>query len=142
MVICTLYVLTTMEHFRNFEKKLPCDGPCQGITVALSLEITNRILGRTENILFPITKLFFFIPATYTFKILAIFFPVYFLLATWTYGAFVPSGLFVPCILTGAAWGRLFAVGLSTFLPADFVSDTCLYAVVGAAAFLGTQCNH
>ncbi|CAB4014714.1 H(+) Cl(-) exchange transporter 7, partial [Paramuricea clavata] len=84
-----------------------------------------------------IKSLFHTTQATYTFQVLALFFPVYFLLATWTYGAFVPSGLFVPCILTGAAWGRLFAVFLSTFLPNEFVSDTCLYAVVGAAAFLG-----
>ncbi|XP_028406766.1 H(+)/Cl(-) exchange transporter 7-like [Dendronephthya gigantea] len=84
-----------------------------------------------------IKSLFHTTQATYTFQVLALFFPVYFLLATWTYGSFVPSGLFVPCILTGAAWGRLFAVGLSTFLPNTLVRDTCLYAVVGAAAFLG-----
>jgi H+/Cl- antiporter ClcA len=31
----------------------------------------------------------------------------YFILAVWTYGIQVPSGLFVPGIITGCAFGRL-----------------------------------
>ena len=33
---------------------------------------------------------------------------VYFLIACWTLGVAVPSGLFVPCILIGAMYGHLF----------------------------------
>jgi chloride channel 7 len=40
---------------------------------------------------------------------LGIGFVVYFLLACWTLGAAVASGLFVPTILIGAIYGRLFA---------------------------------
>lgn len=40
---------------------------------------------------------------------LALFFALYFLLACWTYGTSVPSGLFVPSLLCGAAFGRLVA---------------------------------
>ncbi|KAG9332823.1 hypothetical protein JZ751_014922, partial [Albula glossodonta] len=40
---------------------------------------------------------------------LTIFFVLYFLLACWTYGVSVPSGLFVPSLLCGAAFGRLVA---------------------------------
>lgn len=40
---------------------------------------------------------------------LALFFVLYFLLACWTYGISVPSGLFVPSLLCGAAFGRLVA---------------------------------
>lgn len=40
---------------------------------------------------------------------LALFFILYFLLACWTYGISVPSGLFVPSLLCGAAFGRLVA---------------------------------
>lgn len=68
---------------------------------------------------------------------LAGFAPVYFLLATWTYGLFVPSGLFVPCILTGAAWGRLFGVALRTWFPNGSWGDPGSYALIGAAATLG-----
>ena len=39
---------------------------------------------------------------------------VYYILTFWTYGLSVPSGLFVPCILTGAAWGRLLGHMLNT----------------------------
>ena len=68
---------------------------------------------------------------------LAGFAPVYFLLATWTYGLFVPSGLFVPCILTGAAWGRLFGVALKAWFPSGKWGDPGSYALIGAAATLG-----
>ena len=40
---------------------------------------------------------------------LALFFVLYFMLACWTYGISVPSGLFVPSLLCGAAFGRLVA---------------------------------
>lgn len=40
---------------------------------------------------------------------LALFFLLYFLMACWTYGLSVPSGLFVPSLLCGAAFGRLVA---------------------------------
>lgn len=40
---------------------------------------------------------------------LSLFFLLYFLLACWTYGLAVPSGLFVPSLLCGAAFGRLVA---------------------------------
>lgn len=69
--------------------------------------------------------------------ILAGFAPVYFLLATWTYGLFVPSGLFVPCILTGAAWGRLFGVALRICFPDGSWGHPGSYALIGAAATLG-----
>ena len=39
---------------------------------------------------------------------------IYYILTFWTYGLSVPSGLFVPCILTGAAWGRLLGHMLNT----------------------------
>jgi chloride channel 7 len=44
---------------------------------------------------------------TYAHGTLAIFAFLYFLLGTWTYGLSVPSGLFIPCLLCGAAWGRM-----------------------------------
>lgn len=37
---------------------------------------------------------------------LGVFFLAYFLLATFTYGVGIPSGLFVPALLSGAAYGR------------------------------------
>uniref|UniRef100_A0AAV2M1T4 Uncharacterized protein n=1 Tax=Knipowitschia caucasica TaxID=637954 RepID=A0AAV2M1T4_KNICA len=40
---------------------------------------------------------------------LSLFLVLYLLLSCWTYGVSVPSGLFVPCLLCGAASGRLVA---------------------------------
>ncbi|KAJ7340243.1 H(+)/Cl(-) exchange transporter 7 [Desmophyllum pertusum] len=83
-------------------------------------------------------KNLFHLPETsYHVATLAGFAPAYFLLATWTYGLFVPSGLFVPCILTGAAWGRLWGVALKSWFPAGHWGDAGSYALIGAAATLG-----
>ncbi|KAI3357339.1 hypothetical protein L3Q82_015484 [Scortum barcoo] len=66
---------------------------------------------------------------------LSIFFLLYFLLACWTYGVSLPSGLFVPSLLCGAAFGRLVANILKVKLGMDIYSGT--FALIGAAAFLG-----
>lgn len=66
---------------------------------------------------------------------LSVFFGLYFLLACWTYGVSVPSGLFVPCLLCGASFGRLVANVLNVKLGMDIYSGT--FALIGAAAFLG-----
>ncbi|XP_032422394.1 chloride transport protein 6 [Xiphophorus hellerii] len=66
---------------------------------------------------------------------LSIFFLLYFLLACWTYGVSVPSGLFVPSLLCGAAFGRLVANILKVKLGLHIYSGT--FALIGAAAFLG-----
>lgn len=84
-----------------------------------------------------IKNLFHLPESSYSVGTLAAFAPVYFLLATWTYGLFVPSGLFVPCILAGAAWGRMFGVALRTWFPKGTWGDPGSYALIGAAATLG-----
>ncbi|XP_046896580.1 chloride transport protein 6 [Hypomesus transpacificus] len=66
---------------------------------------------------------------------LSVFFLLYFLLACWTYGVSVPSGLFVPSLLCGAAFGRLVANLLKINLGMHIYSGT--FALIGAAAFLG-----
>ncbi|XP_036354959.1 LOW QUALITY PROTEIN: H(+)/Cl(-) exchange transporter 7-like [Octopus sinensis] len=50
----------------------------------------------------------------------------YFLASCWTYGINVPSGLFLPSMVIGGTWGRLFAQIFNA-----------LFALVGAAAQLG-----
>ncbi|KAI5651754.1 voltage gated chloride channel domain-containing protein [Phthorimaea operculella] len=60
----------------------------------------------------------------------------YFLLSTWTFGLAVSSGLFIPNLLTGAAWGRLLAIGIQYSLPSNTINPA-KYALIGAAAQLG-----
>ena len=51
----------------------------------------------------------------------------------------VPSGLFIPSLLIGAAWGRLVGIGLNAACPeCPWTQDLSKYALMGAASQLGT----
>ncbi|XP_018426778.1 PREDICTED: chloride transport protein 6 [Nanorana parkeri] len=67
---------------------------------------------------------------------LSFFCSIYFLLSCWTYGISVPSGLFVPSLLCGAAFGRLVANLLKSYLGLTHIYSGT-FALIGAAAFLG-----
>ncbi len=54
---------------------------------------------------------------SYRLQTVGVFAVFYFLLATWTYGLSVPSGLFIPCLLTGAAWGRFVGICVGKLFP-------------------------
>ncbi|XP_019643781.1 PREDICTED: H(+)/Cl(-) exchange transporter 7-like [Branchiostoma belcheri] len=76
-------------------------------------------------------------PNSYNIVTLSVFCVIYFILACWTYGLSVPSGLFIPSLLCGAGWGRLFGIGVSHLLPTIAWSEPGIYALMGAAAQLG-----
>ncbi|KAJ6656012.1 hypothetical protein lerEdw1_004597 [Lerista edwardsae] len=61
----------------------------------------------------------------------------YFFLACWTYGLTVSAGVFIPSLLIGAAWGRLFGILLSSIDSSWIWADPGKYALMGAAAQLG-----
>ncbi|XP_045497724.1 H(+)/Cl(-) exchange transporter 7 [Colias croceus] len=67
---------------------------------------------------------------------LLVFVISYFLLSTWTFGLAVSSGLFIPNLLTGAAWGRLLAIWIQYAIPSTSINPA-KYALIGAAAQLG-----
>lgn len=46
-----------------------------------------------------------------------LFFLFYLLLSCWTYGLSVSSGVFIPSLLTGAAWGRMVGMGIGNLFP-------------------------
>lgn len=52
-------------------------------------------------------------PGSYNPMTLGMFTLMYFFLACWTYGLTVSAGVFIPSLLIGAAWGRLFGISLS-----------------------------
>ncbi|CAN6250378.1 unnamed protein product [Urochloa humidicola] len=62
-----------------------------------------------------------------------VFFAASYFLGIFSYGLALPSGLFVPVILTGAAYGRL--VGM--LFGSQSTLDHGLFAVLGSAALLG-----
>lgn len=72
----------------------------------------------------------------YSIITLGCFFICYFFLSTWTYGLYIPSGLFVPVILSGAAMGRLFGELVHKSFPSGNWSSPGIYALIGAAALL------
>ena len=81
-------------------------------------------------------KGFFHNTAYYEWQSLVAYYVIIFFLAVITYGIAVPSGLFVPCILMGCAYGRLMGEGMKMLFPdAGVVAGT--YALIGATSSLG-----
>lgn len=76
--------------------------------------------------------------STFSSGALFFFFCPYILMATLTYGIAVPSGLFVPSLLSGAAFGRLVGHLLHKIDHTNGTfADSGTYALIGAAAVLG-----
>uniref|UniRef100_G3SGM0 Chloride voltage-gated channel 7 n=1 Tax=Gorilla gorilla gorilla TaxID=9595 RepID=G3SGM0_GORGO len=84
-----------------------------------------------------VVSLFHDPPGSYNPVTLGLFTLVYFFLACWTYGLTVSAGVFIPSLLIGAAWGRLFGISLSYLTGAAIWADPGKYALMGAAAQLG-----
>ncbi|KAL3526176.1 hypothetical protein ACH5RR_014548 [Cinchona calisaya] len=63
---------------------------------------------------------------------LTIFFVLYFILGLITFGIAVPSGLFLPIILMGSAYGRMLGIAMGPYTKIDHG----LYAVLGAASLM------
>uniref|UniRef100_A0A915PKT8 Chloride channel protein n=1 Tax=Setaria digitata TaxID=48799 RepID=A0A915PKT8_9BILA len=83
-------------------------------------------------------KSLFHSPAnSYGASTLLIFAVEYYFLSLWTYGLSVPSGIFIPTLLTGAAWGRLVGVMVEYMFPDVTGIHPGKYALAGAAAQLG-----
>ena len=78
-------------------------------------------------------KVLFHDPEPFHSGLLMMFGLVYFALACWTYGLGVPSGLFVPSLLSGAVLGRLIGQAVHTV---GAVAPAGMYSMVGAAASL------
>eukprot|EP00897_Mesotaenium_endlicherianum_P000981 jgi/Mesen1/10884/ME000935S10225 len=73
---------------------------------------------------------------TVKYKSLLLFLGTFYTLALVTYGIAVPSGLFVPAIVCGAAYGRVVGMAMTTVFGVDRV-DEGTYALLGSASFLG-----
>ncbi|KAL8569547.1 hypothetical protein ACOMHN_002093 [Nucella lapillus] len=93
---------------------------------------TNLFFDTPES---SVRRLFHEPSGSFDMVTLACYTSVYFFLALWTYGLSVPSGLFIPCLLIGAGWGRL--IGQALELVAGPQLDPGKYALIGAAGMLG-----
>eukprot|EP00753_Platysulcus_tardus_P014481 PLAT4376.2.p1 GENE.PLAT4376.2~~PLAT4376.2.p1 ORF type:complete len:683 (+),score=380.79 PLAT4376.2:233-2050(+) len=81
-------------------------------------------------------KAYFHDVGRFGYTALLLYLVLFFILAFTTYGIAVPSGLFVPCILVGCSYGRMFGELLQTLLPEAQLSAGT-YALVGACSMLG-----
>jgi len=76
--------------------------------------------------------------STFSSGALFLFFVPYIMMATVVYGIAIPSGLFVPSLLAGAAFGRLCGHLLHKLdHTSGTFADSGTYALMGAAAVLG-----
>nr|XP_045599968.1 H(+)/Cl(-) exchange transporter 7-like [Procambarus clarkii] len=76
-------------------------------------------------------------PDAFEWPTITVFFVTYYFLACWSYGMGVPSGLFIPMLLCGAAGGRLVGKLMTFLFPNQPWVHEGKYALVGAAALLG-----
>eukprot|EP01060_Flectonema_neradi_P018462 TRINITY_DN2529_c1_g2_i1.p1 TRINITY_DN2529_c1_g2~~TRINITY_DN2529_c1_g2_i1.p1 ORF type:complete len:866 (+),score=120.95 TRINITY_DN2529_c1_g2_i1:50-2647(+) len=87
-------------------------------------------------------KLLFHYDSDFPITTLLIFGICYFALMVTNYGVAVPSGLFVPALVTGAVFGRIFGELLHESSYHTFATlDRGTYALVGAASFLAGVCR-
>jgi chloride channel 7 len=72
---------------------------------------------------------------TFSSSVLFLFFIPYLIMACITYGTPIPSGMFVPSLLSGAAFGRMLGHLLHKFDHAHGTfADSGTYALIGSAA--------
>ncbi|KAL8038813.1 hypothetical protein ABFX02_11G132400 [Erythranthe guttata] len=71
-------------------------------------------------------------PTEFHILSLSIYFALYCVLALVTFGIAVPSGLFLPIILMGSAYGRILGIAMGSYTKLD----QGLYAVLGAASLM------
>uniref|UniRef100_A0A8V8TQF3 Chloride voltage-gated channel 7 n=1 Tax=Homo sapiens TaxID=9606 RepID=A0A8V8TQF3_HUMAN len=87
--------------------------PLQDRVVSRLMLARHRVHGLSRRHQKSVVSLFHDPPGSYNPLTLGLFTLVYFFLACWTYGLTVSAGVFIPSLLIGAAWGRLFGISLS-----------------------------
>ena len=77
---------------------------------------------------------------TYTIGSLSVFVVVFMALISLSYGVALPSGLFMPAILTGCAFGGLVGRGVFYLLQQHFGDDAVQHIQPGLYALVGGVC--
>jgi H+/Cl- antiporter ClcA len=74
-----------------------------------------------------------------SFAEISLFMIVWYLLTITTYGIWVPSGLFLPGIIIGCAFGQFYAQIIDVLFPETYAANinNQSYKIMGASAMLG-----
>ncbi|OQR94244.1 Chloride Channel (ClC) Family [Achlya hypogyna] len=99
-------------------------------------DVASLLLAPGET---AIRHLFHAPPETFDVNNLVLFWGLSLLASCWTYGVKLPSGLFIPALLTGAAYGRLWTRVINAITAALHAKtiDPRVYGLIGSAAMLG-----
>eukprot|EP00041_Stephanoeca_diplocostata_P025152 m.651939 g.651939 ORF g.651939 m.651939 type:complete len:803 (+) comp22684_c0_seq2:98-2506(+) len=95
----------------------------------------NDMATLSFNPLEDVIKHLFHFDGFFSFRALITSFILLFITSCWTYGLLIPSGLFVPMLVTGAVYGRIVGEFINQYTEHSTYPGT--YALIGAAAFLG-----
>lgn len=117
----------------NLEKGAPKEGLCLlAVSVRGCCCLFSPGCGTSTDSFLPT-------PGSYNPMTLGMFTLMYFFLACWTYGLTVSAGVFIPSLLIGAAWGRLFGISLS-YLTKGSVSVWREGGLGGCGTLLSSCC--
>lgn len=121
---------------RVFSNDEPVKYPVRGLCPEGQYSVMSTLWMNTPEAI--IQHVFHSKDDLFSAQTLGLFFVVYFLLASCTYGLSVSSGLFIPSLLIGAVGGRL-CFKLTHFISPDsgHWADACKFSLIGAAAMLG-----
>ena len=110
---------------------LPCAGGVGGYLNSSEFNTYSTLTWQKEG---DVIVAFFHSPGRFDKSALLAYAVLTFILAVVAYGIQVPSGLFVPCIVMGCSWGRLWGEILRDWMGPQIIPGT--YALVGAASML------
>lgn len=82
-------------------------------------------------------KTFFHYEETIGYDLVLTFFGVYIVTLCFTSGSSIPSGIFIPGLLAGAALGRGLGELMHVLAPKGAIADAGSYSLIGAAAMIG-----
>nr|XP_024217492.1 H(+)/Cl(-) exchange transporter 7-like [Halyomorpha halys] len=135
---CGMASIYTLDYCREFTKQSPKFAVQMFCHENLHNELSAFWFQKSEDTL---RSLFHDPKGSYSVIPLLVFFLMYFSMSIMTTGLSVSAGVFVPALLSGAAWGRLIGIGIQHFFPEAEWAEPAKYAVIGAAAHLGGICR-
>ncbi|XP_014248835.1 H(+)/Cl(-) exchange transporter 7-like [Cimex lectularius] len=135
---CGMVSIYSLDYCRDYTEASPKFAVQMFCTGSKHNELSAFWFQKSEDTL---RSLFHDPKGSYSVVPLVVFFLMYFCMSIMTTGLSVSAGVFVPALLSGAAWGRLIGIGIQHVFPEAAWAEPAKYAVIGAAAHLGGICR-